>query len=109
MFFDAGHLAEGAVVTIGHEHGIVAETGGTARWPDQGAVGARLDFLDVTVGPGDAERGDEMCTALVGRPCAALLQQAFDPGHRRVKILVWSSPARRKYPGRATEAIDHQS
>ena len=53
-------------VPVGQERRIVAEAGGAARRPHQRAVGARLDLLEVTVGPGDAQRGDEMRLALVG-------------------------------------------
>src|SRR6202035_4885236 len=64
VLFDRGHLAEGAGKTIRHEHRIVTKAGAAARRPHQRAVGARLDFLEMAVGPGDAERGHEMRAAL---------------------------------------------
>src|SRR5207342_624998 len=79
MFLDAGHFAEGAGVSIRQERGIVTEAGGATRWPDQGSVGARLDFLDMSIGPGDAKRGNEMRLSLRGLRGAALLEQALDP------------------------------
>ena len=79
VLFDAGHLAEGAGVPVGQERRIVAKAGGAARRPHQGAIDARLDLFEMAVGPGDAQRGDEMRLALVGRRRAALLQQALDP------------------------------
>ena len=39
---------------------------------------------------------------------AALLQQPFDPCHRRGEIFTLSGPARREIPGCAVERIDHQ-
>ena len=109
VLLDAGHLAEGARVSVGQERRIVAEAGGAARRPHQRAVDARLDLLEMTVGPGDAQRRDEMRLALVRRRRAALLQQAFDPRHRRGEILGRASPARRIDSGRAVERIDHEA
>jgi methylmalonyl-CoA mutase N-terminal domain/subunit len=86
VLLDAFHLAEGAVMTIGQEHRIVAEAGGAARRPHQRAVDARFDLFEMIVGPGDAKRGNEMSRALLRRGRAALLQQAFDLRHRSGKI-----------------------
>src|SRR6201989_1465646 len=108
VLFEAGHLAESAVETIGQEHRIITETGAAARRPDQRSVHARLDFRDMIVGPGHAERGDEMRLALVGCCRAAFLQQPLDPRHRRVEILARSGPARGKQPRRAIQRIDHE-
>ena len=80
-------------VAVGQEHRIVAEAGGAARRPDQRAVGAGLDFLEMAVGPGDAQRGDEMRLALVGvvapRSCSSRSIRVIAP----VKSLV--GPAQR--------------
>src|SRR3954469_7366138 len=103
VLLDTGHLAERAIVAIGQEHRIIAEAGGAARRPGQGAVDARLDLFEMIVGPGDAERGYEMRGALVGRGGAALLQQALDLRHRGGKILCWTGPARAVDAGRAIE------
>src|SRR3954471_4083505 len=87
VLLDAGHFPERARVSIGHEHWIVTETSGAARWPNQGAIGARLDFLSMAIGPGDTQRGNEMRLALRRLGRAALREQAFDPRHRCVEIL----------------------
>ncbi|MGY4328665.1 hypothetical protein ACVWWG_003082 [Bradyrhizobium sp. LB7.2] len=79
---------------IGQKHRVVAEAGGAARRPHQRAVDARLDLFEMIVGPCDAERGNEVRLALVGRGRAALLQQPFDLRHRRGKILARTGPAR---------------
>ena len=92
----ARHLAEGARVTVGQEHRIVAEAGGAARRPHQRAVDARLDLFEMAVGPGDAQRRDEMRLALVGRGRAALLQQPLDPRHRGSEILGLARPSARE-------------
>src|ERR1700730_5124800 len=47
--------------------------------------------------------------ALRGCRRAALLQQAFDPGHRGGKILSWAGPARGEDSGRAVQRADRQS
>src|SRR5262245_14541109 len=69
------HLAEGAGVAVGQEHRVVAEAQRPARRPDQRAVDAGVELLDVLVGPGDAKRGDEMRGALLGAVCAAFAQK----------------------------------
>src|ERR1700722_1836574 len=74
MLFDRGHFAEGATMSIRQEHRIVTEARGAARRPHQRPIGARFDFLDMTVGPGDAERGYEMRASLRSLRRAALLQ-----------------------------------
>src|SRR6266699_1598601 len=91
----ARHLAEREREPVGSKHRVVAEAALSARGPHQGAVDPRLEFLGVPVGPGKAQRTDEMRTP-VGLACRALLpQQALDLLHRRVEILVWSRPAHR--------------
>src|SRR5437899_10567384 len=60
VLFLARHFAEGAAVAIGQEHRVVAEALRSARRPDERAVDARLELLDMAVGPRDAERRDEM-------------------------------------------------
>jgi hypothetical protein len=107
-FSIAGHLAEGRVVSVGQEHRIVAEAGGAARRPDQRAVDARLEFLEMAVGPGDAQRRDEMrarCSGVARRVPAAGVRSASSRG----EILVLAGPARRIDAGRAVERVDHQS
>src|SRR5689334_25354416 len=103
VFLDAGHLAEGTRVAVGKKGRIVTETGGAARRPDQRAIGSRLDFLEMAVRPGHAQRRDEVRLALVRRRRAALLQQALDPRHGRTEILALAGPARRIDAGRAVE------
>jgi hypothetical protein len=63
----------------------------------------------MAIGPGDAQRGDEMGLAPVGRGCAALLQQPLDPAHRRHEILALAGPARRVDTGRAIQRVDHEA
>ncbi len=98
VLLDAGHFAEGARMSIGQEHRIVAEAGGAARRPHQRSVGARLDFLEMIVGPGDAQRGDEMRLAplrgvVAPRSCSrrsirviAAVKSLFGPAQRAEKI-----------------------
>ena len=94
VFLLARHFAEGAVVAVGQEHRIVAEAFVAARRPDQRAVDARLEFLDMAVRPGDAERGDEMRLALLRRCRAALAQFVFDRLPWRARKFL-SGPAQR--------------
>ena len=94
-----GHLAEGARMAVRQEDRIVAEAGAAARRPDQRAVDAAFELFEMAVGPGEAERRDEMRLALRGLGRAALLQQALDPRHRGGEILARPGPARRMNAG----------
>src|SRR5262249_6262136 len=94
VFFNAGHLAEGTIKSVRHEHRIVAETGRPARGPDQLAVGARLDFLEMAVGPGNTERGHELRTPLVRRLWPGLPQKTLDLRPSSVQILDRPGPSR---------------
>src|SRR5665213_2171873 len=105
VLFDSCHFAEGAAVAIGQERRVVAEAGGAARRPYQGAVGAGLDLFEMIVGPRHAQRGHEMRAALRRRGGAALLQQALDLSHRGGEVLGRAGPARReKIPGAPSSA-----
>ena len=64
MFFLCAHLAECLVEAVGQEERIVAEAFIAARRPDDGAIDAAFETLDMTVGPGKAQRGNEMRAAL---------------------------------------------
>ena len=59
VFFLGAHLAEGLIETVGLEHRIVAETTLATRRPDGGAVDCGLKLFEMTVGPGQTQRGDE--------------------------------------------------
>src|SRR5436309_15806542 len=94
VLLEAGHFAEGARVSIGHEHRIVSKAGGAARRPYQRSVDAGFDFFEMIVGPGDTQRGNEMRASLRRRRCAAFPEQTFDPRHRDHEILIGLGPAR---------------
>src|SRR5438128_4867793 len=108
VFLEAGQLAERTRVAIRKEGRIVAESGSAARRPDQRSVGPGFDLLDMAVGPGHAQRRDEMRPSLVRRGGAALLQRALDPRHGGGKILALAGPARGIDTGRAIERIDDE-
>src|SRR3974377_1085609 len=67
VFFVARHLAEGAPMSVGEEHRVVAKTPLAPRRPNQRAVDAALELLEVTVRPGDAQRRNEMRCSLIRR------------------------------------------
>src|SRR5258706_1321406 len=67
VLLDAGHFAEGAGVSIGHEHRIVAKAGGAALRPKQRSVDARLDFFEMIVRPVDAKDGNEILAPFLKR------------------------------------------
>src|SRR5262245_11711394 len=98
-----GHLAEGAVVAVGQEHRVVAEAGGSPRRPDERAVDAGLELLDVAVRPGDAERRDEMRAALRGHRRAACPQLVLDLLHGASEVARLAGPARRVDAGRTAQ------
>ena len=68
----ARHLAEGLGLTIGQEQRVVAEAEIAAWRPHHGAVDRRLELLGMAVGPGDAQRRNEMPEAALGRLEATL-------------------------------------
>src|SRR5262249_57449779 len=108
MFLHVRHLAKGAGVAAGQEHGIVAETPLAARRPDERAGDLALEFLDVSVGPGEAKRADEMRLALTALPRAALAQLVFHRLHGAPEVLFGTRPARRINAGIAVECINRQ-
>src|SRR3954471_16008735 len=71
------HLAEGAVVAVRLEQRVVAETECAARRPDDGSVDRCLEFLDMAVRPGDAQRRDKTAAPLLGRLGTAFHQEAL--------------------------------
>ena len=68
------HLAEGAGLAVRQKQRIVAEALRAARRPDHDAIHGGLELLDVAVGPGDAQRRDEMAAPARSRLGAALDQ-----------------------------------
>ena len=109
MFFQRRHFAEGGGESVRQEQRIIAETGVAARRPDDVAIDAAFEFLDVPVRPGETQSRDEMRAALIGRYCAAFDQQRLDAIHRKAKVLVRSGPARRMNARLAIEGLDHQA
>ena len=109
VFFFRVHFAESAVEAIGTKKRIVAEAFVATRWPHCNAVNTALELFDVPVGPGNAQRGDEMRAPLFGCFGAAFDQQCLNTVHGAAKILVGSRPARGMDAGLAAERIDHQS
>src|SRR5271170_3500029 len=87
VFLVARHLAEGARVAVGQEYRIVAESLSAARRPDQRAVDLGLEVLDMAVGPGHAQRRDEMRLALFRRRRAAFVKFYLDRLHGAAEIL----------------------
>ena len=99
MFFVGAHLAECDVEAIGAEQRIIAETLVATRWPHRNAIDATLEILDMPIGPGETESGNEMCTSLLRSLGTALDQQRLDTIHRRAKFLVGSGPSRGRDAG----------
>src|SRR5262245_31332856 len=106
MLLLARHLAEGAAVAVGQEHRVVTEAPLAARRPDEGAVDPCLERLDVSVRPGDAERGNEMRLAPFRHQCPARAQLVLYRLHGVPKILVRTRPACRIDAGIAVERVD---
>src|SRR4029450_6740392 len=106
MLLRIPHLAEGQRVAIRQKHGIVSETLVAAWRPDKSAVHRGVEFFKVSVGPGEAERANELSVALATRVRAALAQLVFHRLHGTPEVLFGTRPARRVDTGRATERID---
>ncbi len=60
MFVGLVHFAEGFVIAVGQEHGIVTEALVAARRPDQRAEHLAFEHFGLAVGPGKAEGADEV-------------------------------------------------
>ena len=94
MFLDRGHLAKGPLMSIRQERRIITETGGAARRLYQSSIGAGLDLFEMAIGPGDAQRRDEVGLSFGRLVGAALFEQPLDPAHRGIEILGRPGPAR---------------
>src|SRR5436305_7085819 len=92
VLFITAHLAEGAIKAIRQKHRIVSKTRVTARRPHQRAVNARLEFLDMAIGPGDAKGGNEMRLAPIRLHRPVLAQFVLDRLHCVREILARSGP-----------------
>ena len=108
MLLVARHLAEGPGMAVRQEHRIVAEARGSTRRPHQRALDGSLEFLEVPVGPGDAERRHELRLPQRRAIGAVVAQHRFDRFHGAREVLVVAGPARRVDAGRAAERIDRQ-
>src|SRR5438046_7052993 len=104
-------LAEGLVEADRLKHRVVAEAFVAARRPDEGAVDAAVERLDLSVvGPGDRQRADEMRGGSSVR--LRRLDRAPDLLHRphpvAVAVLILG-PAGRKDSGSPMQRVDAQA
>src|SRR5690606_5156077 len=106
LLLRAGHLGEGALLALRHEHRVVAEPARAARLLDQLALDPALGQLLVAVRPGKAEHRDERRAAIGLREAAeAPGQLVAHPGHGPAKVALRPGPARRVHPGRAIQTV----
>src|SRR4249920_2420286 len=109
VFFFRIHLTKRTVEPVRPEKWIVAKTL-VAPWrPYCDAIDAPLEFFCVAIGPGDAERGDEMCASLLGSLGAMFDQQRLNAVHRTAKVLIRPRPAGGMNARLTVERIDDQS
>src|SRR5690242_2034963 len=109
VLFLGAHLAKGAVQAVRQKHGIVAETLVAAWRPYRDTIDTAFEILDVTVRPGEAQRGDKMRAPPRRLLGAEREHQIVDAGHRAGKIFVRSRPARRMDAGFAVKRIDAEA
>src|SRR5262249_31415042 len=109
MFLLTRHFAEGALLAVGQEYRVIAETAVAARWPYQRAGNARFEFFALPLGPGEAQRRDKMRAAALGRGRPARLQLLFDRFHGAGKVAIRTGPARGVNSRRTVERLDGQS
>src|SRR5262245_66695054 len=109
MFFVGGHFAERPVEAIGTEKRIVAEAFVAARRPDCDAVDSAFKFLEVTIWPGEAQRGHEMRATPVGSLGSLFNQQRLNAVHCGAKVLVWPGPPRGMNSRLTTKRIDDET
>src|SRR5262249_43569606 len=105
VLFLCAHFAKGAIMAVGQEHRIVAESRTAARRPDQRAVDARRELFEMAIGPCDTECRDKMRAALRCRGGAAREQFLFDLLHGVAEVAGLAGPARRVDARRAVGRI----
>ena len=104
VLFLRTHLAEGALMAVRAEDGIVAEPSRPTRRKDEGSVHPALEGFHRAVRPGERQHADESRPPRLRR--APRFKFALDAGHRGAKILALARPSRRIDPGRALERLD---
>src|SRR5262245_10119240 len=108
VLFLGAHLTESDVEPIRSKQRIITKASVATRRPHGDAIDAAFEILDMTIRPGKAECGNEMCATLFRRLRPALDQQSLDAIHSGAEILVGLCPARRMDAGFAVERIDDQ-
>src|SRR5262249_43260160 len=109
MLLNVRHFAKSKHVAIRQKHWVVAETPLTAWRPDEGAVHRGVELFHMPIGPGEAERADELRLTFLGSLRTALAQFIFHRLHGTSEVLFGTRPARRVNPGLAAERVDGQS
>src|SRR5947199_658082 len=100
VFFLARHFAEGSLLAVRLEQGVVAETPIAARRPYQRAGDARLELLDLAIRPGQAQRRNKLRAAMFRRRYAPRPQLLLDYFHGATEVPIGPRPARRVNSGR---------
>src|SRR5262249_34346593 len=109
MLLNVRHFAKSKHVAIRQKHWVVAETPLTAWRPDEGSVHRGVELFHMPIGPGEAERADELRLTFLGSLRTALAQFIFHRLHGTSEVLFGTRPARRVNPGLAAERVDGQS
>src|SRR5262245_41711792 len=109
MLFLSAHFTECPVEAVRTKKRIVTETFVATGRPDGDAVDPAFEFLNVPIGPCEAQCGNEMRTTLLGSFGTSFDQQSLNAVHRGPEILVWSSPPCGTNAGIAIERVDHQA
>src|SRR5262245_13007637 len=103
------HFAESASMAVRQKHGVVAETLIAARGPHEGAVHRSLECFNVSVGPSETQRADELSLALGRCVRAAFAQSVFHRLHGAPEVFFGTRPACRVDAWLAAERVDGQS
>src|SRR5690348_17135924 len=109
VFFLGVHFAERAVESIRQKQRIVTEAFCAAWGPDGDTIDTAFEIFGVTVGPGKAERGDEVTAPLVRGAGSALDEQRLDAVHRKAEIFIRPRPTRRIDSRLTVERLDDEA
>ena len=81
MFLFRSHFAEGCIVALRPEYGVVAESGGAAWRPDDLAFDFAAIIIGFAIRPGKADNRNEPAAAIPGCARALFLQCLLDLPH----------------------------
>ena len=104
MLFHWIDLAERAGIAIGKKHRVVTEAFFAPGRPNQSSRNVALEYLAMTVRPGQGKGTDELRVAV-----RVIADFRIHPRHCGIEVLFRPAPARGIDAGRAVQRIDSEN